>query len=481
MRFWGKSFNAMNLVSAFLENAAGVGDKTAIVTGEGEAVSFSGLASRSGRLARHWQEAGLKKGDRVLVAMPVGIELYAAIAGLWRIGATIVFPEPALGLSGLRHAARMTSLRAFLGTGAYSYLRLVVPELWRVPLALGLDETGAGGDPLIEVGAEHPALISFTSGSTGQPKAILRSHGFLSAQNACVAELLAPQREDETDLVAFPVFVIANLGQNITSVLPNWKLSRPHGASAQEIARHIGEYNITRALVPPSICQVLADSETDVGLDMIFTGGGPVFPDLMQAMMRLSPKTGMTVVYGSTEAEPIAHQRVADISTDQWQAMEWGNGLLAGTPVPQTKVKIIDEEIVVTGDHVNKSYLGGRGDEENKLKIDGDIWHRTGDAGRLDKNGSLWLLGRHSAKAGGFYPFQVEIGARSWPGVSRVALVPGTKTPVLAIEGEEPAPGAWQKRAETAGDLQVKKLTRIPLDKRHHSKIDYRALGKLVN
>ena len=54
----------------------------------------------------------------------------------------------------------------------------------------------------------------------------MRSHGFLAAQNACVRELIAPQREDETDLVAFPVFVIANLAQGVTSVLPNWKLSR---------------------------------------------------------------------------------------------------------------------------------------------------------------------------------------------------------------------------------------------------------------
>ena len=70
----------------------------------------------------------------------------------------------------------------------------------------------ASADPIADVAADHPALISFTSGSTGQPKGIVRSHGFLAAQNACVRELIAPQREDETDLVAFPVFVIANLG-----------------------------------------------------------------------------------------------------------------------------------------------------------------------------------------------------------------------------------------------------------------------------
>ncbi len=467
-----------NLVSAFLETAAGAGEKTALITGKGEAVSFSGLASRSADFAYHWQGAGLKKGDRVLVAMPVGIELYAAIAGLWRLGATIVFPEPALGLAGLRHAARMTSPRAFLGTGAYRYLRLIVPELWEISLGLELGEGRTGDDFVVDVDAEHPALISFTSGSTGLPKGIVRSHGFLAAQNACVAALLDPQREDETDLVGFPVFVIANLGQGITSVLPGWKFSRPQKASAAKIVRHIREHNVTRALVPPSICEVLVENGVDAGLDAIFTGGGPVFPDLMKAMIGLSPKTQLTMVYGSTEAEPIAHQRLADISPRQWQGMERGEGLLAGPPVPETRVKILDEEIIVTGAHVNKFYLNGEGDEENKLEIGGDVWHRTGDAGWLDKGGDLWLLGRHSAKAGSLYPFQAEIAARGWAGVRRAALVPGTNPPILAVEGEEPGAGVWQKRADGLGDLRVKEIKRIPLDRRHYSKVDYKALRK---
>ena len=62
--------------------------------------------------------------------------------------------------------------RAFLGTGAYSYLRLIVPELRPVPLMLGLGDEGADSEVVADVSAGHPALISFTSGSTGQPKAI---------------------------------------------------------------------------------------------------------------------------------------------------------------------------------------------------------------------------------------------------------------------------------------------------------------------
>src|SRR5262245_45238661 len=120
----------MNLISTFLDTAQAEGSTTAIVSGQSETIDFSGLARWSGQLAATWQAQGIRAGDRVLVAMPVAIPLYAAIAGLWRIGATIVFPEPAMGLGGLRHAVRIARPKAFLATGVYRLLRFVLPELW---------------------------------------------------------------------------------------------------------------------------------------------------------------------------------------------------------------------------------------------------------------------------------------------------------------------------------------------------------------
>ena len=55
-------------------------------------------------------------------------------------------------------------------------------------------------------------------------------------------------------------------------------------------------------------------------------------------------------------------------------------------------------EIVVSGPHVLKGYLRGEGDRETKFKVDGETWHRTGDAGCVDQEGSLWLLGRCAAR-----------------------------------------------------------------------------------
>ena len=466
-----------NLVERFVATAARAGERTAIVQGNGRRISFAALAKRSDALAAAWRARGVGRGDRVLVAMGLGIELYATIAALWRLGAVVVFPEPAMGRAGLVHALRATRPTAFASAGSFRLLPLLASDLWRVPLWLA--PKGADGPSILEdVPAEHPALISFTSGSTGTPKGIVRSHAFLRAQDRALAPLLAPKREDETDLVAFPVFVVPNLALGVTSVLPSWKPTRHDLARAEDVAAQIVREGVTRALLPPSVCEALADGSTDPGLDHLMTGGGPVFPDLCRRLMRRMPGTRITAVYGSTEAEPIAHWEVRDTTQADWQRMREGAGLLAGPPVPETAVRIVGGAIVVTGEHVNKGYLDPSRDGE-KLRDGDTVWHRTGDAGRLDEDGRLWLLGRHDPQATR-HTFPVEVAARSWPGVRRAAFVPDRN--VLALEGEEPSPGAWAEAGATLhADLTVTPVARIPLDRRHASKVDMAALRAMLD
>jgi acyl-CoA synthetase (AMP-forming)/AMP-acid ligase II len=282
------------------------------------------------------------------------------------------------------------------------------------------------------------------------------------------------------DLVAFPVFVIVNLALGITSVLPDWKLTRHDRANPAALARLIERHGVTRLLVPPSICEKLAIGPALPQVTKLFTGGGPVFPDLLRRLADKLPNAEIISVYGSTEAEPIAHLSMAEIAEADWQAMESGGGLLAGRPIPEIAIALIDDEIVVSGAHVNQGYLDGVGDAVNKLRRDGRIWHRTGDAGRFDATGRLWLLGRHEARAGGFYPFSIEVAARFWPGVRRAALIDDAGRATLVIEGERAHEAFWIGAASSQGAIRVVPVTRIPLDRRHRSKVDYAALRRLL-
>jgi acyl-CoA synthetase (AMP-forming)/AMP-acid ligase II len=151
-------------------------------------------------------------------------------------------------------------------------------------------------------------------------------------------------------------------------------------------------------------------------------------------------------------------------------------------------------QILVTGSHVVKSYLGGSGDFETKTKIDGEIWHKTGDAGYFDEEGRLWLVGRYdralSDKHGTLFPFQLEAAALKLPGVKRAAAVQFAGRRILVLQPENRLQLLFRARHLSQEALQRLLWARLdqvitvgvlPVDKRHNSKIDYPALISLLS
>jgi olefin beta-lactone synthetase len=469
----------MNILEAFQRQVSAHPDRAAIIDGRGRETTYAELDRRASALAASWRDQGLKRGDRVLIALPLDAGLYAGLAALWRIGAVAVLPEPALGLYGLRQAVAATAPRALLAAGLYRLLPVIAPAVRRIGLRLRLDGGGAASEPE-DLPPEAAALISFTSGTSGAPKAIVRTHGFLVAQDAAVAPLIDAGGRSEIDLVAFPVFVIANLGQGITSVLPNWRLRDPARADGNAIRAHAERHGVTRLLLSPALAEHLIASGFPAKVHTLFTGGGPVFPDLIARIRRLVPALRTIAVYGSTEAEPIAHVEAPDISEADWAEMQSGGGLLAGIPTESARVRIEADEIWVAGGHVVSGYLDPAHDGTSKVKDEaGVIWHRTGDAGRFDAQGRLWLRGRIDGRVGGLWPFEVEARFRLLPGVRRAALCATSRGPAIAIEGDAAFLPAWQEAASSLG-AEIVSVRRIPMDRRHGSKVDRLALQRLV-
>ena len=468
-----------HLLDHFARAVARHPDRVAIIDGLGQETRFRDLDERIKALSSRWARQGIGRGDRVLIALGLSADLYASLAALWTLGATVVLPEPALGLRGLRHAARVTSPRAYCASGWFLALRFL-PALIRLPLLRPGRGTGPPPDPAVE--PEDIALISFTSGTTGAPKGIPRSHAFLIAQYAAVAPLLASDNE-ERDLVTFPVFTLVNLAEGRTSVLPNWPMRRLARLAPGRLGRWLREQRITRALVPPSLCEKLLQTEVPGSLRTIFTGGGPAFPDLIEA---LGAKTGARIVsvYGSTEAEPIAHLDACDVTQDDRAAMGAGHGLLVGQPVPEIAVRIDAGEVLVSGPHVNETYLDPARNAETKVIENGVTWHRTGDAGAIDATGRIWLLGRTGGTVetplGPVHPFAIEVAARHWPGVSQSALMMRDRTPALAVEGDARHLPQWQEAAGAFGVGEVVAVRRIPMDRRHASKVDRARLARMI-
>jgi acyl-CoA synthetase (AMP-forming)/AMP-acid ligase II len=471
----------VNLLAEFARRVDEHPGRIALIDPNGRSWTYRELDRRGQSLAAGFAERGLRAGDRVLIALGLGADLYATLAALWRIGAVAVLPEPALGLAGIKRAVETVEPAALLLGGFYRFLPLLVPPLRRIALRLRLRTSEATAPAIADLPPDAPALVSFTTGSTGPPKAIVRSHGFMRAQDAAVAPLIGTRGMHETDLVGFPVFVVANLGQGITSVLPDWPVRRMDKATGARIARLIERHRVTRLLLNPALVERLADAGIPRSVRAVFSGGGPVFPDLIRKLRAARPDIDFVAVYGSTEAEPIAEVAARDIAPEDLAAMESGHGLLAGAPVAGASVRLVDDEIQVAGGHVVQGYLDPARDAESKVRDgDGTLWHRTGDAGRFDEAGRLWLLGRLRNRVGEVWPFQAEVAARGWSGVRQAALVELDGQPAIAIEGDVAHLASWQQRGKALGLGAVLPVERMPMDKRHGSKIDMGALAEVV-
>jgi len=514
----------MNVAEPLVQQARARGEATAIIEpgpGRDRRITFGALDDRSAALAAWLRRRGMKPGDRVLVMIGISIDLYVAMTALLRAGLVAVFLDPSAGRGHIRRCCAACPPDALLGPVRAQCLRLLHPGLMRarllvVPPIFGRRLPAARGPELHACGPQTPGLLTFTSGSTAAPKAAVRTHGLLAAQQAALAEAidLAP---GQMDLATLPVFVLANLAAGVSSVIADADLRRPGHIDPGPVMAQLERHPITRSAGSPAFYQRLLEHAEQTGrtlapLRRVDLGGAPVFPDLLDRLASRLPEGGPVTVYGSTEAEPIAHLTYAEASAADRAAMRAGAGLLAGPPVPEITLRIAAPdrlergtmpaeafeaacgapstpgEILVSGAHVLPGYLDPGEDVQTKLRVGRTIWHRTGDAGYLDAAGRLWLLGRAGAVIrdgrGTLYPLAIASAARQVPGVTHAAAVAAGGRRVLAVElaAGTPRGAATGALYERLGDRidRVEVLARMPVDARHNAKVRYPQLQRML-
>ncbi len=509
----------MNLASLLVDRAGMHPERLALADASG-GVTYGELASRVSVGAAELQEMGLKRGQVILVFQPVSIELYEILLAAFHAGLRVMLADPSAGREFLSHCCQRLMPDAFFGSRKAQCLKLTVAEMRGVRLSICSGgwfpgakawRTDSAGGPPVEVSDDEAALVTFTSGSTGKPKAAVRSHGFLLAQHRALSNAL-DFAEGEVDLITLPVFVLANLASGLTSVLAATDLARPGAPDVAAVAAQCERFHVTRCSASPAFFEgFLASSAGVPAFEKVFTGGAPVFPDLLRRLRDALPDACIHSVYGSTEAEPIAHFPVDEAKEETDSLTRQGQGLCAGVPVEEVDLRIIRDqwgtalgpfaeneftalavetgqagEIVVSGDHVLRGYLGGLGDEETKIHVSGRVWHRTGDAGWLDPQGRVWLLGRCAERMPGetlCYPFAIECAMRETFSEIRMAALDwdGRRTLVVGRKCGPAEAGDIEARAGNFGIERVIFVEAIPLDRRHHAKIDYPALRGLLN
>lgn len=465
-------------------------DIPAIITPDGHhSITFQELYKRVGEFAGALDQKGIKSGDRVLLLIPMSIELYVALLALFWIGATVVLVDPSAPLDKILPRFQ---LKAFIGSAKAHLLRLKFSSLRGLDLYVSTGFTLLwhrrlsslkASPPPIEDKPSAPALLTFTTGSTGIPKAIARTHHFLLNQHYTLSHHMSCTT-GTIDLPTLPVFLLHSLAGGATCVLADADLRHVGSVDPQKIITQIEREGITSvsgspAFFDPIIRYANANDLKLSSVQQVFTGGARVNAKIAKQLCEIFSEAEVFVVYGSTESEPIAVLNLNESLDELKEGERTGKGALVGTPVPEIEIWIRDDEIVVTGEHVNKSYYqDSNADAENKIEKDGKIWHRTGDAGFLDSQGRIWLLGRMGTKVGEQWPMPVEAQAEYLGFVRKAAFLEWDNSSLLVIEADQ-KPDDWKQQLEKiCPNLRV--LEKIPVDPRHNSKIDRGKLRALL-
>jgi len=507
--------------------------------GRSRSLTFGELHDRVEQLATGMASFGIDAGDRVAVMVPPGIDLSLAVYGCWRRGATLVLVDSGLGPKGMQQALVSADPDYLIGIdkalAAAKAMRwpgkriAVGPRSKARTKALGiatdleaLTERGrsAPAERLIDCpDGDSVAAIAFTSGATGPSKGVVYRHHQIQAQRDALMNLYRLTPADRL-VAAFAPFALYGPTMGLTSVVPDMDVTAPGTLSASALGDAVAAIDATLVFASPAaLVNTVATADELLpshrsafeAVRLLLSAGAPVRPELLRSAKQFFPNASAHTPYGMTEALPVADISLTDIDATG----DDGDGVCVGLPLPTVDVMIdpLDHnghpagapstdtevlgEIIVRAPHARDGYDRLWFTQHRASQPAG--WHRTGDIGRLDAFGRLWVGGRlgHviTPPAGPVAPVRFEQQLEQLPDIDAAAVIgvgpAGTQVLVAVVEtGGRHELGAAsidlidRTRASLLGlgghniDLAaVLVVETLPVDRRHNSKIDRSAVA----
>jgi oxalate---CoA ligase len=370
------------------------------------AVSYKSLAEQVERLAEQFASAGLKAGDVVATILPNGLEFLVVFLALTRARIVVAPINPADKSAGLGFILSASRARAVIAqsensAAAESAAALTIP-VWQPYQGRSGVVTLAQIAPASAHTTDAPkpddvALLMFTSGTTGRPKAVPLTHANVLASAAGIASHCALQPTDRC-LVVMPLFHGHGLiGAALSTLASGGALIVPPRFSASSFWPLFREHQATWYTAVPTIHQILLERADSDGAParsarFIRSCSAALAPAVLA---KLEQRFGAPVLeaYGMTES---SHQAASNPLPPR--ARKPGSVGFATT----VEIAIVDEtgkrlaanaagEVVVRGPSVMSGY---RDNPEANAAAFIDGWFRTGDLGVLDSDGYLRLTGR---------------------------------------------------------------------------------------
>jgi O-succinylbenzoate-CoA ligase len=391
------------------------------------------VAQQAAALAAH----GVRAGDRVALLAPNDDRLVQALLACWWLGAVacplnIRWSAPeladALGDSG---AALLLADEALLHLVVQRDTPLVTLDSFAAQASelAALPDTRTGGDAL--------AAILYTGGTTGRAKGVMLSHAnFWASAVARGAEL--PNSPDSVALLVAPLFHVAGLARLLGQLIVGGTCITLARFQPDRVLDAIEHHAVSDIVVVPTMLQSLLDApefrrERVQGLTRVAFGAAPMPPDLLARALEALPRAEFFQAYGMTETagavcmNPPANHRATEHARGLVHSVgRAGFGCEicvtddAGLERPRGEVG----EIIVRGPMVTSGYW--RQPETTRAAFR-DGWLRTGDAGRMDDGGHLFIVDRIKDMiiSGGenVYSGEVETVLRGHPAVAQAAVV----------------------------------------------------------
>ena len=375
-------------------------------------LSAGALERESRRFAGRLHAAGLRAGDRILVARPSSAELVVAHVAALRLGLVVVPANPAYSERELCHIARDAGPRAAL-------LASDQARAWIRALDSGIALDLPGDDPPVPLDHAEPtdpALLVYTSGTTGAPKGALHTHGSLLA-GAEAVRVAWRWREEDRLILALPLFHVHGLCVGLFGSLlagaslvlqPSFEVDAVLDAALDGATLLFGVPTMYARLASSPRLADLAR------LRLCVCGSAPLSPALFE---KIAAGTGHRIVerYGMSET-------LMNISNPVDGERRPGS---VGLPLPGVEVDLAsDGEILLRGPNLFSGYW--HNDEATAAAFTEDGWFRSGDLGERSADGYCSIVGRAKELiiSGGFnvHPREVEEVLLAHPQVAEAAV-----------------------------------------------------------
>ena len=419
--------------------------------------TYAELDAATDRIARSLADHAVGNGDVVAITGHRSAALVRALLGTTKSGAAFLVLDPAYPAARLAEYVRIARPAAHLHLAAAGDLPREVAALLdatiRTRVVLRRRGGGAAGDvdgfgsmgdaPSVRVGPDTLAYLSFTSGTTGTPKAVMGRHSSLTHFTPWLAAEFGLSAADRFSLLSGlahdplhrDVFTPLQLGASVVAPEPD-EVGTPG-----YLARWLCEAGVTVVHLTPAMGQLLADTSEGERMDSLrraFFVGDVLRRGDVQRLAALAPNLRVVNYYGSTETQRAVSYHVVDPEAEQKEVIPLGRGI----PGVQLLVRNAAGQLAGIGEvgeiwlrspHLAAGYLGDAALSASRFVTNPwtgqprDRLYRTGDLGRYRPDGEVEPMGRadQQVKVRGFRVElgEVESALASHPAIREAAVI----------------------------------------------------------